>query len=151
MQAEAIRTQWDKRDAVVLRAGRYETLAVPSLGANVLKLTYRHPCGENTGYSAHPPCAQVLLDDPYAYGIPVLFPANRIAGREYSYDGVTYRFPQNYPNGVHIHGVVHNRAWHLAELCARDGEAVLCFSFPPRTPRCARIFPLTLCCGWSVC
>ena len=61
MQAEAIRTQWDKRDAVVLRAGRYEALAVPSLGANVLKLTYRHPCGKTLDILRTPPCAQVLL------------------------------------------------------------------------------------------
>ena len=144
MQAEAIRTQWDKRDAVVLRAGRYEALAVPSLGANVLKLTYRHPCGKTLDILRTPPCAQVLLDDPYAYGIPVLFPANRIAGGEYSYDGVTYRFPQNYPNGVHIHGVVHNRAWHLAELCARDGEARAVFQLSTEDPTLRAHFPIDL-------
>ena len=76
---------------------RYEALAVPSLGANVLKLTCRHPCGKQIDILRTPSCAQALLNDPYAYGIPVLFPANRIAGGEYSYDGVTYRFPQNYP------------------------------------------------------
>ena len=121
MQAEVFHTEWDKRDAIVLRAGRYEALAVPSLGANVLKLTCRHPCGKQIDILRTPSCAQALLHDPYAYGIPVLFPANRIAGGEYSYDGVTYRFPQNYPNGVHIHGVVHNRAWRLAETETCDG------------------------------
>ena len=79
MQAEVFHTEWDKRDAIVLRAGRYEALAVPSLGANVLKLTCRHPCGKQIDILRTPSCAQALLHDPYAYGIPVLFPANRIA------------------------------------------------------------------------
>ena len=79
MQAEVFHTEWDKRDAIVLRAGRYEALVVPSLGANVLKLTCRHPCGKQIDILRSPSCAQALLHDPYAYGIPVLFPANRIA------------------------------------------------------------------------
>lgn len=32
MQAEVFHTEWDKRDAIVLRAGRYEALAVPLAG-----------------------------------------------------------------------------------------------------------------------
>lgn len=144
MQAEVFHTEWDKRDAIVLRAGRYEALAVPSLGANVLKLTCRHPCGKQIDILRTPSCAQALLHDPYAYGIPVLFPANRIAGGEYSYDGVTYRFPQNYPNGVHIHGVVHNRAWRLAGTETCDGEARATFELSTKDPSLRTHFPIDL-------
>ena len=85
-----------------------------------------------------------IRDSPYAYGIPVLFPANRIAGGEYSYDGVTYRFPQNYPNGVHIHGVVHNRAWRLAETETCDGEARATFELSTKDPSLRTHFPIDL-------
>lgn len=144
MHAEIIHTQWDNRDALVLRAGRYEAMAVPSLGANVLQLIYHHPCGAKMDILRTPACAQALLDDPYAYGIPVLFPANRIAGGEYSYDGVTYRFPQNYPNGVHIHGVVHNRPWAVEETAVCGEEARVVFALSTRDASLRAHFPIDL-------
>jgi aldose 1-epimerase len=104
------RLYWYDREAFELTAGSYGALVVPSFGANVLRLWF--DCnGKRLEVLRTPKDAGVLLRDPYAYGVPVLFPANRVAESFYEWDGVRYTFPQNYPNGVHIHGVLHNRPW----------------------------------------
>lgn len=105
-------TSWDNRQAVEMTAFGYTALLVPSLGANVLRLIYKDKeTGKTLDILRTPKDAQTLLDDPYAYGVPVLFPANRVGGAAYSWDGINYTFPANYPNNVHIHGVLHGRPW----------------------------------------
>lgn len=115
-------TTWSGRDALYLRAAGYEALLVPSLGANVISFK-----GMINGCQADilrtPLDDETLLNDPYAYGIPVLFPANRVQGGCYTWDGITYDFPRNYPNDVHIHGVLHNRAWPVESYGADDEKA----------------------------
>lgn len=115
---------WDGLDAVQLKAGAYEALIVPQLGANVIKLSYAAD-GRNFEIIRTPENARTLIDDPYAYGIPVLFPANRIKGGKYTYDSVTYRYPPNYPNDVHIHGVLHNNPWKIKSMLC-DGDKAVC-------------------------
>ena len=101
---------WNNREAFQLTAGSYGAWLIPSMGANVLRLWY--DCdGQQFEILRTPINAETLLKDPYAYGIPVLFPANRVADGFYEWEGIRYEFPQNYPNGVHIHGVLHNRPW----------------------------------------
>lgn len=118
---------WDGRPAIRLEAAGYEAVLVPSLGANVIRLCY-HGEGEELDILRSPATAQELLENPYAYGVPILFPANRISGGQYEWEGVRYTFPQNYPNGVHIHGVLHNRAWPLPACTAGEGEARALFT-----------------------
>lgn len=118
------RIAWDNLDAVQLKAGGYEALIIPQLGANVIKLSYAAD-GRNFEIIRTPENAQTLIDDPYAYGIPVLFPANRIKGGKYTYDSVTYQYPTNYPNNVHIHGVLHNNPWKIKSMSC-DGDTATC-------------------------
>jgi len=111
---------WSNREAYELTAGSYVAWLIPSLGANVLRLWYE--CGgERFELIRTPPNAETLLNDPYAYGIPVLFPANRVADGYYEWEGIRYTFPQNYPNGVHIHGVLHDRPWTV-KRCWSDTD-----------------------------
>lgn len=113
---------WSGREALHLFAAGYEAIVVPSLGANVISLSTVIQ-GRTVDILRTPANAQTLLNDPYAYGIPILFPANRVAGGEYCWDGITYRFPRNYPNDVHIHGVLHNRQWPLESTGFSQGKA----------------------------
>ncbi|MDR0669014.1 MAG: aldose 1-epimerase [Treponema sp.] len=110
MMIRCEKTTWDGLEALELRAFDYGAWIIPSLGANVIRLWYEGS-GENFEILRTPPAAAVFLSDPFAYGVPVLFPANRVSGGFYEWDGVRYRFPQNRPNGMHIHGVLHNRPW----------------------------------------
>ncbi len=48
------------------------------------------------------------LDNPYLYGMPILFPVNRISGGSFNFEGRTYKFPINEPEtGCHLHGTLH--------------------------------------------
>lgn len=144
-KAAAKRELWDSREAVRLQAGDYEALVVPSLGANVLQLLYHDRAqGKTLDILRTPDKTQTLLDDPYAYGIPVLFPANRIAGGSFTYEGVTYRFPQNYPNGVHIHGVLHNYDWPLVECYTKEDEATAVMEVSTKDSPLRQNFPIDL-------
>lgn len=56
------------------------------------------------------------LDNPYLYGMPILFPVNRISGGAFSFEGRDYRFPVNEPaTGCHLHGMLHETAFSLLE------------------------------------
>ena len=58
------------------------------------------------------------LDNPYLYGMPLLFPINRISGGEFEFQGRSYRFPINEPEtGCHIHGFLHDKEFVLEEMC----------------------------------
>lgn len=137
------KTQWDGLEAVSLAAGGYRALVVPDLGANVIRL--QHGVGAaRLDLLRTPDGACTLREDPYAYGMPVLCPANRIAGGGYEYDGVSYRFPQNYPNGVHIHGVLHQTSWQVAALGQTHQEAWATFRVDTREQPLSDYYPVEL-------
>ncbi len=55
-------------------------------------------------------------DNPYLYGMPILFPVNRISGGSFTFEGREYRFPVNEPNtGCHLHGELHKTPFTLTE------------------------------------
>lgn len=138
-------TIWQGRKAIRLSAAGYEALLVPSLGANVVSLKAATD-GRELDILRTPPDAETLLGDPYAYGIPVLFPANRVANGCYECDGVRYEFPQNYPNGVHIHGVLHNREWPVADSGTQPGRAWVRLTLSTQTDAELRShFPIPMC------
>ncbi len=48
------------------------------------------------------------LDNPHLYGMPILFPVNRISGGKFLFEGRKYRFPINEENtGCTLHGFLH--------------------------------------------
>ena len=56
------------------------------------------------------------LDNPYLYGMPILFPVNRIEGGKFEFEGRKYIFPINEPRtGCHLHGELHRMAFEVAE------------------------------------
>jgi len=56
------------------------------------------------------------IDNPYLYGMPILFPVNRISGGEFEFEGRKYVFPINEPNtNCHLHGVLHETEFKVLE------------------------------------
>lgn len=54
------------------------------------------------------PPANEEPDNPYLYGMPILFPVNRIEGGVFFFEGRRYAFPVNEPaTGCHLHGELH--------------------------------------------
>ncbi len=56
------------------------------------------------------------LDNPYLYGMPILFPVNRISNGEFEFEGRKYVFPVNEPaTGCHLHGFLHEAEFEVVE------------------------------------
>ena len=97
---------------IQLRAGEYTATINQNRGANCISL--RH-----SGYGA-----RILrepdyerLDNPYLYGMPILYPNNRISGGRFMFEGREYSFPINEPSlNNHIHGFLHETPFEVAEL-----------------------------------
>ncbi len=54
------------------------------------------------------------FDNPYLYGMPILFPVNRISGGAFWFEGREYRFPINEENtGCTLHGFLHETEFEV--------------------------------------
>lgn len=74
-----------------------------------------------------------VLDNPYLYGMPVLFPVNRISGGRFSFEGREYVFPVNEPaTGCHLHGLLHETPFSLLEKT--DSKVSCIYRADARTP-----------------
>lgn len=55
--------------------------------------------------------------DSFLYGMPVLFPVNRISGGAFEFEGRVYRFPINEPQtNCHLHGYLHTAEFKAEEI-----------------------------------
>jgi len=56
------------------------------------------------------------LDSPFLYGMPILFPPNRISKGEFEFENRKYIFPVNEPGtNCHVYGLLHNTEFELIE------------------------------------
>lgn len=101
---------------ISLSGGGYTAVIDLSHGANCVSL--RH---EGMGARILRECTG-KKDNPYLYGMPVLFPANRISGGAFSFDGRVYRFPVNEEaTGCHLHGFLHETP---VKILARETDTL---------------------------
>jgi len=119
---------------VHLQSSAYTAVVDLARGANCVSLCHRptgaHLLRELPTLTAEP-------DNPFLYGMPILFPANRISGGSFDFDGRTYTFPINEPaTGCHLHGELHGMPFVLAEVteeravCVYTAEAGEYLAFP---------------------
>ena len=98
---------------VKLQAGDYTALINTERGANCISL-------RNSKYNAvilREPNKSGVLDSPYLYGMPILYPVNRISGGSFEFEGRIYRFPINEPQtNCHLHGMMHEMEFEVSEI-----------------------------------
>ena len=98
---------------VKLQAGYYTALINTERGANCISL-------RNSKYNAvilREPNKSGVLDNPYLYGMPILYPVNRISGGSFEFEGRIYRFPINEPQtNCHLHGMMHEMEFEISEI-----------------------------------
>jgi len=99
------RIDWNGLQAVEFSKGDYTALLIPSVGANLVRLA-------NTRLGAEilrTPAAdeiETFKSRPQIFGLPLLFPPNRIADGRYQFDDRTYQYPitiekeHNYHHGI---------------------------------------------------
>ena len=87
---------------IVLNAGNWYAKILPDFGMNMISLA----CGDRHILRS-PQNMDTLKKEPYVYGIPLLFPANRVEKGMFTFDGKSYHFPINEPaRNNHIHGLM---------------------------------------------
>lgn len=83
-----------------------------SRGANCIEL-------KNSKYNAsvlRVPDYSRKLDNPYLYGMPILFPVNRISGGKFIFEDREYDFGINEENtGCFLHGIIHDTPFSIKE------------------------------------
>ena len=108
-------------EIIELRGGGYSARINLSRGANCIAL-------RNETYGAtilREPDYNKGLDNPYLYGMPVLFPVNRISGGSFEFEGRTYRFPINEPaTNCFLHGELHRTPFSAESLSDHRVTAV---------------------------
>ena len=99
-------------DIITLRSGDYTVAINLTLGANCISL-------RNERYGAvilREPDYERGVDNPFLYGMPILFPVNRVSGAKFTFEGREYIFPVNEPDtGCHLHGMLHAEAFECVE------------------------------------
>ncbi|WP_298842916.1 aldose 1-epimerase [Clostridium sp.] len=118
-------TKWKGHKAIAFSAGGYEALLIPEVGANVIMLK-----DNNRGLNIlRTPGEEVTFEEfkerPQIYGIPILFPPNRIEDGRFKVKNKQYEFPINEPEkNNHIHGFLRNVNWDIDELEVIDSNRV---------------------------
>ena len=108
-----------KSELIRISGGGYCATVNVSRGANCISL--RHECGASL---LREPKDPDKLDNPFLYGMPVLFPVNRISGGKFVFEGRQYSFPINEPaTGCHLHGFLHETPFCVT---AKSVNAVTC-------------------------
>lgn len=119
MPAEIVKCDWEELLRIETPVWRAEL--VLSVGANLWRLEHR-PSGLEILY--RPDTLAEFRQNPELYGLPVLFPPNRIADGRFMWAGREYRLPLNEPlRKNHLHGLLSRRRWQLADY-REEGDSV---------------------------
>ena len=99
----------------LLYHGDWEAVVDTECGANCIRLRNR----KHEAYLLREP-AEYPLDYPYLYGMPILFPVNRIEGGCFEFEGRLYSFPINEPKtNCHLHGTLHQTPFQITRQTKR--------------------------------
>ena len=104
---------------IELKSNNYRAKINLSRGANCISL-------KNTEYNG-----DILrepdydnLDNPYLYGMPILFPPNRISGGKFEFEGREYTFPINEEAiGCFCHGTLHDSEF---KIVSQTENSIVC-------------------------
>ena len=101
---------FENKNTVRLERGDWRAVVDPAHGANCISL-------RNLKYGARvlrEPTDTDLLDGSYLYGMPILFPANRMENGRFTFEGRQYVFPINEQStGCHLHGELNKTEFNV--------------------------------------
>ncbi|MFF2499494.1 aldose 1-epimerase [Peribacillus sp. NPDC058075] len=102
---------------------KVEAILAPSLGSNLLSFKYKQ---KDIEVLRTPVCLEEYKKAPILYGMPILFPPNRIEDGQFTYKGTEYRFPVNEREKFnHIHGFLHDKPWQVCKREVNGKEIVI--------------------------
>lgn len=99
---------------LTLKKGGYEAVFTPEYGANCISLVH---LASGAKLLRSPESPEAFESVPYLYGMPLLFPPNRIADGRFTFEGKTYQFPINEPSrNAFLHGTLYQTPFEVEEL-----------------------------------
>ena len=109
-----------------LSNGIFQAKIVPGIGGNVISL--RH-LASGTKLLREPANLQELAKFPEQFGLPVLFPPNRIDGGKFTFEGRNCLLPVNeIAMNNHLHGLAVGKAWDVVSANKNSVELKYVFS-----------------------
>lgn len=116
---------WYDLQAVEFSKGDYTALVIPAMGANLVRLA-------NTRLGVemlHTPGAdevETFKRRPQVYGLPLLFPPNRIEDGRYTFDGRIYQYPITIEKEHNYHhGVLKSQPFAVSKAVETDEEVLV--------------------------
>ncbi len=115
------KAMWYGIEAYTLKAAGYEAVFLPGEGANLIQLDHK-PSGASL--LKKPSSLAQYRRTPFIFGIPVLFPPNRISNGILHFEGAKYCLPINEPDrNNHLHGFLSSVSWCVSDISCKDGKA----------------------------
>lgn len=121
-KATAERTTWDGQPVVRLTSGDYSAMLVPAISGNLVEL---RDARRGLDILRRPPDFKTYAARPRVYGIPVIFPPNRIRDGVFRTAWREYMLPINSPDGHHCHGTIGLDAWEVRRVETQGDRAVV--------------------------
>lgn len=108
-------------EAVVVHNDDLQMTIVPAWGSNLISLIRKKG---NIELLRVPASAEEFWSKPVLYGVPILFPPNRISDGTFTYGRQTYQFEINeLKHHNHIHGLVLRKPWKVT-LTEQEGSPI---------------------------
>lgn len=104
---------WHGMDAVLMETNVYEAIIVPSVGANLVRL-YNKKKKIDILRTPEQEEIETFISRPQIFGVPLLFPPNRIEDGTYTFEGKKYKYPITIPtqNNYH-HGIIKSQPFTI--------------------------------------
>lgn len=116
---------WNGLQAVEFSKGDYTALLVPSVGANLVRLAETRLGAEILRTPAADEI-ETFKGRPQVFGLPILFPPNRIADGTYTFDGRTYRYPITIEKEHNYHhGILKSQPFLVSKAHETDDEVMI--------------------------
>lgn len=118
-------TDWHGMQAVEFSKGDYAALLIPGMGANLIRLTHTRLDVEILRAPADDEVA-TFRGRPHVFGLPILFPPNRIEDGRFTFDGRTYRFPITNAKERHYHhGILKSQPFAVSKAWETEDEVLV--------------------------
>lgn len=108
-------TTYLNRKAIKMETSKMEVTIVPEWGSNAISMKWKKENGL-VELLRGPNTIEEYEQAPVQFGVPILFPPNRISDGEFTFNGQTYSFDLSEPDkNNHIHGFVYQKPWEVTQ------------------------------------
>lgn len=116
---------WNGLQAVEFAKGDYAALLVPSVGGNLVRLANTR-LGAEILRTPEPDEIETFRSRPQVFGLPLLFPPNRIEDGRYTFEGRTYQYPITIEKEHNYHhGILKGEPFAVSKASETDDEVLV--------------------------